>query len=55
MEADVGADDLVESLKGRGHAVKVRNLNSGLQAIRITSDGLIGGADPRREGIALGD
>ncbi len=55
VEADVGADDLAESLRSRGHAVKVRNLNSGLHAIRITGDGLIGGADPRREGIALGD
>ncbi|MDJ0895958.1 MAG: gamma-glutamyltransferase [Alphaproteobacteria bacterium] len=55
IESGVGADALAEALGQRGHAVKVRNLNSGLHAIRITRDGLTGGADPRREGIALGE
>lgn len=42
-------------LEGRGHRVMVRELNSGLQAIWRTPAGLLGGADPRREGVALGD
>jgi gamma-glutamyltranspeptidase/glutathione hydrolase len=33
----------------------VKDPNSGLQAIAITPSGLEGGADPRREGIAIGD
>ena len=37
-----------------GFKVQVGELNSGLHAIRIGADGLEGGADPRREGIALG-
>ncbi len=49
----------IEALKGElealGHEVSIRPLNSGLHGIRITPAGLIGGADGRREGVALGD
>jgi gamma-glutamyltranspeptidase/glutathione hydrolase len=38
-----------------GHRVVVRELNSGLHGIQIADERLIGGADPRREGIALGE
>lgn len=37
-----------------GYTVKVDNLNSGLHAIAIKADGLEGGADPRRDGVVLG-
>lgn len=40
-------------LETKGHTVKIRDLNSGIQAIEVTSKGLIGGADPRREGLVL--
>jgi gamma-glutamyltranspeptidase/glutathione hydrolase len=30
-------------------------LTSGLHIIAVTPEGLEGGADPRREGLALGD
>ncbi len=43
------------TLEARGHAVKIRHLNSGIQAIRRTKSGWIGAADPRREGVVLGD
>jgi len=33
----------------------VHELNSGLSGIQITDDRLIGGADPRREGTAMGE
>lgn len=41
-------------LEAKGHKVLVRDLNSGIQAIEILDNGLRGGADPRREGVALG-
>jgi len=34
---------------------KVRSLPSGLHAILIKDGKLIGGADPRREGVVLGE
>jgi gamma-glutamyltranspeptidase/glutathione hydrolase len=37
-----------------GFEVSARELTSGLHAIAIDATGLRGGADPRREGIALG-
>jgi gamma-glutamyltranspeptidase/glutathione hydrolase len=45
---------MVEPMEALGYKVTLRALNSGLHAISITKDGLAGGADPRREGIALG-
>lgn len=38
-----------------GHKVAVRPMTSGLHGIQVTPGGLLGGADPRREGVALGD
>jgi gamma-glutamyltranspeptidase/glutathione hydrolase len=46
---------LAPALEALGHQVKVRDLNSGLHAIHVTPEGLQGAADPRREGVALGD
>ena len=39
----------------KGHRVQVRDLNSGLHAIAVHNKYLEGGADPRREGVALGE
>jgi gamma-glutamyltranspeptidase/glutathione hydrolase len=38
-----------------GHDMHRRDLTSGLHIIAVTPEGLEGGADPRREGLALGD
>ncbi|AXA57183.1 gamma-glutamyltransferase [Pseudomonas thivervalensis] len=51
---------LVQALKDKGHAVSEIDMNSGTQAIVRVRDAqgktsLAGGADPRREGQALGD
>ncbi|MCT9115843.1 gamma-glutamyltransferase family protein [Cupriavidus gilardii] len=52
-------DPLVKGLRNLGHTVSVGNQSSGLSAIvRETIGGapaLVGGADPRREGVVLGD
>lgn len=54
VEQDTAAADLAPALEAMGYEVNIRDLNSGLHAIAIGA-GLQGGADPRREGIALGD
>ncbi len=45
----------VQALKERGHEVREQNMTSGLQAIQRTPSGFFGGADPRREGVVMGD
>jgi gamma-glutamyltranspeptidase/glutathione hydrolase len=46
----------LEALNSLGHEASERELVSGLQALQVTEDGSIfGGADPRREGVVLGD
>ncbi|WP_088286737.1 gamma-glutamyltransferase family protein [Ideonella sp. A 288] len=45
----------VDALRARGHTVLEVDLPSGLQAIQRTPTGWFGGADPRREGVVMGD
>jgi gamma-glutamyltranspeptidase/glutathione hydrolase len=45
----------IDALKARGHEVREMDMTSGLQAIERTPTGWFGGADPRREGVVLGD
>lgn len=54
LEAGTDAEAMAEPLEAMGYTVKIRALNSGLHAIAI-GEALQGGADPRREGIALGE
>ncbi|WP_300012599.1 gamma-glutamyltransferase [uncultured Roseobacter sp.] len=53
VEEGTSAEALTEPLTALGYEVGSRALTSGLHAIAI-GDRLQGGADPRREGIALG-
>ena len=47
--------ELESALEKRGHEVKVIDLNSGVHGITVLPNGqLQGGADPRREGIVMG-
>ena len=54
IEQGTAAEVLQPELENMGFRTNVRDLNSGLHAIRITKDGLEGAADPRREGAAIG-
>lgn len=55
LEKGTTAKDFKQPLESMGFKVNVRDLNSGLHAILFENGKLIGAADPRREGIALGD
>jgi gamma-glutamyltranspeptidase/glutathione hydrolase len=55
LEAGTKAADMAKDLQALGYETKVGDQNSGLHGIAITPAGIEGGADPRREGIALGD
>ena len=54
LEEGTAAVELEADLQALGYETNVRTLTSGLHAISIGPDGLLGGADPRREGIAIG-
>ncbi len=55
LEAGRFPASTVQSLKARGHQVNEMEMTSGLQAIQRTDNGWFGGADPRREGVVMGD
>lgn len=55
LEANTAAAKLADALTARGESVKVLPTQSGLQVIEVTPAGLLGAADPRREGGVAGD
>ena len=60
LEAGLFSPALKQALRDKGHALSEIDMTSGIQAIVLTRDAqgkvrLSGGADPRREGAALGD
>lgn len=55
IEQQSDAEKHLADLQKLGYKTDVRDLNSGVQGIVITPKGLIGGADPRREGKVMGD
>src|SRR6056297_1943294 len=57
FDLELGTDiaDLQGELMEMGFEVDARPLISGVHAISVGPGGLMGGADPRREGIALGE
>jgi gamma-glutamyltranspeptidase/glutathione hydrolase len=54
LEAGTAAEALRPALEALGHRVRTGDLNSGVHLILVTPDGLVGAADPRREGDAAG-
>jgi len=57
FEIEVGAAGIgpAAAMALKGHAVSPKVMTSGVHTIVVTGDGLEGGADPRREGVARGD
>jgi gamma-glutamyltranspeptidase / glutathione hydrolase len=55
IEAGTEAETWKEALEAKGHQVRAIDMNSGIQAIVIGPNGLTGGADSRREGVAIGN
>jgi gamma-glutamyltranspeptidase/glutathione hydrolase len=55
LEVETDAVDLAEPLKNFGHPVLVGPMNSGLTAIQFKDGQIYGAADPRRDGIAMGE
>ena len=55
VELRADTEDLVEALTEMGHTVRAVPMTSGIHGIVRDRRGLWGGADRRREGIALGD
>ena len=55
LEPGAEWDALAAGLAAMGHQVRRMPLTSGEHIIAVTPEGLEGGADPRREGVALGD
>lgn len=55
LERDTLLEAIAPRLRALGHRVRIRRLTSGIQGIALKDGVLIGGADPRREGLVLGD
>ncbi len=55
IEENTALAALKPAIEKMGHTVRLRRLYSGLNGIVVTSGGLEGGSDKRREGVAIGD
>jgi gamma-glutamyltranspeptidase/glutathione hydrolase len=55
LEKGTPLEALAPQLQAMGHEVKLTDMTSGVAIIAVTPEGLIGGADSRREGVAVGD
>ena len=55
LEADTPVAALAPKLAALGHGIRIGPQTSGVQTIVRTPRGLVGGADPRREGVVMGD
>lgn len=55
LEKGTEAEAWKATLEAKGHEVRLLEMTSGIQAIVKTPEGFVGGADGRREGVAIGD
>lgn len=54
IEPHIQYSPVISGLKRLGYPIVFKSLNSGLHVIELKHNKLIGGADPRREGLAMG-
>ncbi len=56
VEVGTSAESLADDLAALGYDTRTTDMNSGLHGVAFLPDGTLeGGADPRREGVAIGD
>ena len=55
LEKDTPITALKPKLEAMGHHVIPIHMKSGLYIVEKTANGYVGGADPRRDGVAMGD
>ncbi|MDP3410034.1 gamma-glutamyltransferase [Bosea sp. (in: a-proteobacteria)] len=55
LEKGTEAEAWKAALEAKGHEVRLLEMTSGIQAIVKMPEGFVGGADGRREGVAIGD
>jgi gamma-glutamyltranspeptidase/glutathione hydrolase len=55
LEKGTYVERYAEELQLKGHPLLIREMNSGTQGIWINGEGLWGGVDGRREGVAIGN
>ncbi len=55
LEKGTEAEAWKAALEAKGHEIRLVEMTSGIQAIVKTPEGFVGGADGRREGVAIGD
>ena len=52
LEKGSAVEPLASDRCGAGHAPRIVPVDTGMQALRVTPQGIEGGADPRRHGVA---
>lgn len=55
LEKGSEAEPWKAALEAKGHEIRLIEMTSGIQAIVKAPEGFLGGADGRREGVAIGD
>ena len=55
IERGTEAEAWIADLEAKGHVVRAIDMTSGIHAIVVGPSGLTGGADSRREGVAIGN
>jgi len=55
LEKGTPIEALAPALTALGHEVAIVEMTSGLNGVMADANGLAGGADPRRDGVAVGD